>query len=107
AAVCVLVARCAPLRYAAPNWPSQPPPRPPRPVPAGRTVAYVGLGLIAAGLACGVWSTFRQAEADAQQQAARIIVATVVSHADEYTLKVLLADGQSTTVDVLDVSDYP
>jgi hypothetical protein len=107
AAVCVLVASWTPLRYTAPTWPTELPPRPPGAVRAGRAVAYLGLGLIAAGLACGVWSTFRQAEADAQQQAARVIVATVVSHADEYTLKVLRADGQSSTVDVLDVNDYP
>lgn len=114
AAVGLAVARALrprPAQDVAFDWlartPYATPPSPPRLSGADRRgLALLGLAVVAAGLftASGL---HRQAEADAQQQAARVVNVAVVGRTDEHTLQVRLPDGTTTQLTLLDADRHP
>src|SRR6266511_1371329 len=53
------------------------------------------------------WRLHRQAEADAQQEAAQVISVEVVDQVDRYTLRVRLPDSSTTQLSVLDAVHHP
>jgi hypothetical protein len=83
------------------------PPAPARlPGPDRRMLALLGLAVIAAGVFFGL-GLQRQAEADAQQEAARVVSVEVVGQVDEYTLQVRLPDGTTTRLSMIDTVHHP
>ncbi len=83
------------------------PPAPARlPGPDRRTLALLVLAVVAAG-ALLAWGLHRQAEADAQQEAAQVISVEVVDQVDRYTLRVRLPDSSTTQLSVLDAVHHP
>jgi hypothetical protein len=71
-----------------------------------RTLLLVAAAL-AAALLFLAWSVDRQTRADAQQAAAQPVVAEVVGHIDQYTLRVRLPDGQRVPLPVLNTAEHP
>jgi hypothetical protein len=121
ALVCLAVARARrprPARDVAFGWlartPYATPPTPARlPGPDRRMLALVGLALLGATLVVG-YGLHRQDEADAQQQAARVVIAEVVGRPDEYTVQVRLPDAtaeataaSTISLTMLDADHHP
>src|SRR6266511_2711156 len=105
------VLRARPGHDVAFDWlartPSATPPAPARlPGPDRRTLALLVLAVVAAG-ALLAWGLHRQAEADAQQEAAQVISVEVVDQVDRYTLRVRLPDSSTTQLSVLDAVHHP
>src|SRR6266511_2634476 len=83
------------------------PPAPARlPGPDRRTLALLVLAVVAAG-ALLAWGLHRQAEADAQQEAAQVISVEVVDQVDRYTLRVRLPDSSTTQRVPVDLVHHP
>jgi hypothetical protein len=83
--------------------PPPPPGGPPRQGAGWRLVAWM-FAAVAVGCVSAGW--YIQKEADARQQAATVVAATVTAHPDGYTLEVDLR-GRPTRIDVFDAGAYP